>query len=442
MPPAYRALQGAASEDRIPAFNRRPARLGPSAERHGPAVGPWQWALLLLLVVCMFDVARGIDPGGPNGTQPLFTELRLILVFALARFWAIARTCRRKGMSSLALGALAVFLLGSAASVIKSGAYPTPVGYWEQIFGDCLLFVLILATINSIRQFQFLARGLVFAGGIVSLVALYPMAGLGTAASAYFTMANRLTFGSLNPNEYAYRLLALVVLSAYLLVSSGKLTRLLYASLTGLFVFSIAFTYSRGAMVGAATALSLAALMFATGKRGFLSVALLLFVLALVTPFDAVRDRLVTLEHPTADDSALYRANANSVAWQTIRSHPLLGVGGNEVNTQLFPGLGVHNGYLLLLCDGGVLEFVPLGFLLVIALYELWRRLGTPAEKGYAVLCRAMAILLTVWVLILNATVVTYPFWISLGLAWAVIVLPAHQQVARGGVAPGTFRRA
>ncbi|HEV2386513.1 MAG TPA: O-antigen ligase family protein [Candidatus Acidoferrales bacterium] len=389
----------------------------------------------------MFDIAWGADPRPLGGAQPLFTELRLILVFALVRFWAIARTCRRMGMTSLAVGALLTFLLGAAASVIKSGAYPSPIGYWEQICGNCLLFVLILATIDSVRQFQFMAKGLVFAGGIVSLVALYPVAGLGTPASVYFTMVNRLTFGTLNPNEYAYRLLVLVVLSAYLLVSSGKFTRPVYVALTGLFLFSIVLTYSRGAMLGAGTALSLAALLFVRGKRGFLSVALLLFVAALAAPYAAMRTRLLTLEHLAADDSALYRANANALAWETIRSHPLLGVGGNEVNTGLLPGLGVHNGYLLLLCDGGLLEFLPLGLLLAMALYHLWRRPRAPAEKGYALLCGAMAILLTVWALILNATVVTYPFWISLGLAWAVIVM-ARQPAAREGMAAGAFERA
>lgn len=442
VPPAYRAIHGAVSGDGAPASNRRHARLVLSGGCQSPAAGPWQWALLFLLVVCMFDIAWGADPGRPSGTQPLVTELRLILVFALVRLWAIARTCRRMGMTSLALGPLFVFLLGAAASVIKSGAYPSPIGYWEQICGNCLLFVLILATIDGVSQFQFIARGLVFAGGIVSLVALYPMIGLGTPADSYFTMANRLTFGSLNPNEYGYRLLALVVLSVYLLLNSGNIARPVYISLTGLFVFSIVWTYSRGAMLGAAAALSLAALLFAAGKRGFLSVALLLVVLALVIPFAAMRTRLLTLEHLGSDDSALYRASANAVAWQTIRRNPFLGVGGNEVNTVLFPGLGVHNGYLLLLCDGGLLEFVPFGLLLAIGLYHLWRRPKTPPEKGYAMLCQAMAILLTVWVLILNATVVTYPLWISLGLAWAVIVMPARQREARRGMATGALQRA
>ncbi len=429
--PAYRNLSGTACVGGgLAGYGyRRPARLASPSRRERPAERLFLWVLLLLLVACLFDFGRQAGGSGQLGDAgPMFTELKLILAFALFRSWAIARTCRRTGRTWLALAALLAFLLGASASILNSGAYPTPLGYWEQIIGDSLLFVLILVTIDGIRAFRFIARGLVFAGCAVSLVALYPVAGAGTAAGTYFTMVNRLTLGSMNPNEYAYRLLALVVLSSYLLMTAGRIARPIYLSLTGLFVFSIALTYSRGAMIGAGIALALTALLLRAEKRSWLSVAVLVSVLALVTPFALVRSRLLTLEHLTSDHSALYRAQANALAWQTIRSHPLLGVGGNEVNTRLFPGLGVHNGYLLLLCDGGLLEFVPIAFLVLAAFYELWRRLRAPAEKGYALLCRAMAILLAVWAVVLNATVVTYPFWIVAGLAWAVILMPARQK--------------
>lgn len=432
-------LRQAAPQDRLRPVPARAVRFAPRARRRA-ALGFWQWALLFLLIVCMFDIVLGNDSAAAAGARPWFSELRLILAFALLRSWAIARTCRRKGVSALALAGLAGFVFGAAVSVIRSGAFPTPIGYWEQMAGDCLLFVLILSTIETVSQCRFIARGLVFAGAVVSLVALYPVLDVGSAAGAYFTMINRLTFGAMNPNEYAYRLLVVVVLGIYLLVGSGKVARFVYIAMIALFVFSIALTYSRGAMIGAALAFVLAALLFVSAKRGFVSVALLLVIVALATPFAVVRVRLLTLDHLSADKSTLYRESANALAWQTIRSHPLVGVGGNEVNTQLFPGLGVHNGYLLLLCDGGLLEFAPLGFLLALAVYQLWRHLWSPGAPEYVVLRGAMAILVAEWVLILNATVISYAFWISLGLAWAVIALPAGRPSGRAGAVAPAFQ--
>jgi O-antigen ligase len=156
------------------------------------------------------------------------------------------------------------------------------------------------------------------------------------------------------------------------------------------------------------------------GKKRFLSWLAIVFVsvILIVLPLsrlsktgrvysDSIMERfssLLTVKETYVSDRSLgWRKIENQYAWRSIVRHPLLGIGLFTAYRPPLPGMDIgedgwdskrfiHNGYLWVLVNMGLLGFLPLMWLYIRFLtrgFSNWRKIMDPMEKsiviGYAI---------------------------------------------------------
>ena len=187
-------------------------------------------------------------------------------------------------------------------------------------------------------------------------------------------------FGTVGkPNGYAMILAPLLLISIALLPlkhSRGRFLRILSVVLGSL---GLIYSASRGGWLSVAAALLVYGVIFIQQYKGrrllLLAGAFLFFILAFAISGSVITERLDANDHNAANS----RLPLMRVAAEMIKAHPLVGVGGNtymDVMKQYVPSdygnlylYEVHNGYLLVFAEMGLIGFVAL-LLLLRSLYR------------------------------------------------------------------------
>jgi O-antigen ligase len=275
--------------------------------------------------------------------------------------------------------------------------------YWTAPLG----FVIVAMTVNSMRYVQIIAIALV-AGAVLSvLIGLFGGSLASSGASASTVAEGRFTGGGGDPNEQAAGYVAAIFLAGGLLsVARGPGARVALLATMALVTFGFFATQSRGGLLAAAFAAVFAlivmpryrgrilALMAATGAG--------LTVFLLSNPH--VLDRL------TQADGGAGREDLWTVAWRVFLDHPVLGTGLNSFTSispryVLEPGPlqyvqliaesphVVHNAYLQLLAENGIVGLGLFVFIVVASLGSSWlaaRRFDASGQPRHADIARAV----------------------------------------------------
>ena len=261
----------------------------------------------------------------------------------------------------------------------KAGAAGAEVAYW---WLAALAFLVVLTTISTARDVSMVAVAFVI-GAVISVVIGFATGSLETATNSVSQTAiqGRFTGGGGDPNVQAAGFIAAMFLAGGL-YSVYHSRRARIALLLAFVLMTVGFlgTQSRGGLVALAVA-TISALIIAPRQRkrllGLLSMAAVAGgVLVAVNPGSL--SRITDISGGTSGRNDLWR-----VAWEVFTGHPVIGVGiGNfqvvESHYVLRPGAIdriqyltdvpylVHNTYLQLLAESGVIGLVA--FLLVIVL--------------------------------------------------------------------------
>jgi len=213
--------------------------------------------------------------------------------------------------------------------------------------------------------------------------------------------------------------------------------RWLHLGIAGLAVFDVAVAQTRGAFIGLALVVTLLLLRSAKLRRSLLAFApliVLLGVLAVLLVPRVVPDlgpalaaRLTAA--PATDANVVWRQQAARVALAGVGQEPLLGIGfGREATFKINGEPNVitgdpHNGFIYLLAGGGVFALASFVLLLLVYLYDTWRRMGTARSIERDLIVWTVGSWAIFTLQILSEPVLTSPSYIL--TLWILMLLPA-----------------
>jgi len=300
------------------------------------------------------------------------------------------------------------------------------------------LFAAIATTISDVTPREAM-RGItvVFYTGTVWLtgVAAYHIA-TGTSQTEYSALSTGgiryLSTGS------AIYLSAALVLALINLASEARFgRRSIHLAIAGLAVFDVAVAQTRGAFVGLALVISLLVLRSARLRRSLFAFAPLIVLLAvlaaLVVPrvvpdlAPALAARLTAA--PATDANVVWRERAARVALAGVGQEPLLGIGfGRQATFKINGEPNVitgdpHNGFIYLLAGGGVFALASFVLLLLVYLFDTWRRMATAHGIERDLILWAVGSWAIFTLQVFSEPVLTSPSYIL--TLWILMLLPA-----------------
>lgn len=218
-------------------------------------------------------------------------------------------------------------------------------------------YYLVLLGVNSVKHIKVFISLLLIATSVVCLISLQ------------YHSSGRL--GSLvlrNPNSYGNFLALVISLSLSLFVfgtfERGK--KLLIACSLILMFISLVFTFSRSAWFG----VLLAILSLCVFKPKATVILLFIGVISTVFLFFPIKTRVFD---DISDPGAQYRMIKAKIAYNSFKKHPILGNGlGSFHYKAQFSNIWAYrahstleNNYLLMLAEGGIIEFLAFLYLIV-----------------------------------------------------------------------------
>lgn len=247
-----------------------------------------------------------------------------------------------------------------------------------------IVYLLILNCVDSERRL----RGLVWA---MVLCGLFPALGALRFYHAGLLQDGRLGWVGIfgNPNELAYSLTILLPLAAAISADLGLLRRALIWALMGVYTLVIYLTFSRGGMLGLFAVLAFMGMRQRRASTRMLALGLMAAGLLAVSVY-WTRDQGFT--DLARDASFQQRITTFKTALAMFLDRPLLGVGVNcsmvawplyapkalGYNTWLI----VHNTFLQVLAETGLLGFVSFVAFLAFGLYRAWKLARAAARLG------------------------------------------------------------
>ncbi len=288
--------------------------------------------------------------------------------------------------------------------------------YWRVLFAY-LMFFAVTNLVRTRQQFLTLTVGVLVLASIVAVLMII-QAGAGPSINILPNVGTATVLGQ----EYAdvFRVmppgmplvimlflpaLTLLALSPEYLLAPPKWA---LAIMVPLLLAATAFTFSRTWWVGVATALGILVVMSPPAMRrhvfktiiGFVLIAsLALAVLSIVIPQTSYIIEILGLragsfltgEQIANDSGTQWRLRENTSAILKIQEHPLLGVGpGGRLRYEWWNGdeltRYMHNAYLFILADLGVVGFLPFLWFSVLFLgrgFFFGRKLSDPFLKSW-----------------------------------------------------------
>jgi O-antigen ligase len=305
----------------------------------------------------------------------------------------------------IALAALFIaWLVVSLAWAPAPGAVST--GVRRLLYGG-FSFLLLIGAIVTRRDARWIARAFVV-GATLSVLWGAAKGGL-TAASGVAGEATdvggRFQGGSGDPNYLAATLVPGIILAAALAARRAPLERLLLAVAIVIMAVGLAATQSRGGLIAACVCAAVALAIW-RGRRLRIAAGIGLAAVATAGYF-LVRPGAWTRIFESNQGSG--RLDIWTIAWRVVHSHPFFGVGFGQFpqvspHFVLRPGgldyislivekqIVVHNLYLALWVEGGIVALLAFAALAVGALASGWfaaRSFDAQGDADMAALSRA-----------------------------------------------------
>lgn len=347
-----------------------------------------------------------LAPLTPEGALPLHAGVQVypadLLVLLAVASWVAAWLANRDGARPSLLGTrvlgwpLLLFGVALFAAVVRGHER-----YGEKLVGVPLRFLVyagIAAAVTDLKAgdaYKWLV-GVFYAGTVWQvLVALhgYATGTSVTSADLLSTGGQRVLAGSTAIFMAGALLLALLNLEV-----GGSARRIaLHLTMALLATFALVSTFQRATFAVIALLVPLTLLAFR--RIGLRAIAFLplcapfLVLVALAVPkvdptfFPTLTHRITA--SPSSDTSAQWRVKASAAVWTQVRKAPITGVGFGQPasfvtnNQRTWVGQDPHNQFLFLWAGGGLLLLGSFVLLLIVYLFESWRRFrggtrGTP----------------------------------------------------------------
>jgi O-antigen ligase len=199
----------------------------------------------------------------------------------------------------------------------------------------------------------------------------------------------------------AYLNLVLPFALACTVIRASRSLRLLAISCLVTATIALLLTQTRGAVLAFAGTLLLGVFLLSRNPKSRKVLAVTVLITVLVSAF--LVTQLSTRYSTILDDSGLGRLAFWDAAWAMFLSSPLMGVGyGNFGGLFELPGedirRDVHNIYLQLLAETGVMGFAIFFLLVAVALHAAWRQFHRPRHVmdqvlGFAALGAILSVL-------------------------------------------------
>lgn len=378
--------------------------------------------ILLMLIVSSSVVNPKSIPTINIGFKFTAVEICLMFLLGLVALKAMANK-NEEGFvrTPLDLPVLLFFIASTLSFFNAMYNLGTDRGYlvpqWRVLF-DYLVFFAVTNLVRTRAQFRLFTRGVlviatitaalsVVQAAVGSSVKILPKVNMGMAS--VFDEEFVKTFRVIAPGAPLIFIVFLPTLILYATLERMQARKkLALATAILLMLVAIAYTFSRTWWVGLAISLALL-VFFNVGhqrphllkKTGMLLIVLILSTWFLITYFPQLGDTVQALELRAGslftgeriknDGGTLWRMRENESAIARIKEHPLLGVGpGGPLRQAWWNGdtltRYMHNSYLFILADLGVIGFVPfLGFSIVFLLRGFYygHRLPDPILKGW-----------------------------------------------------------
>jgi O-antigen ligase len=306
-----------------------------------------------------------------------------------------------------AIAAFLVWVTISAAWSFSPSDAGAQIGTWWQ---SAIMFLIVATTLTTVRDIRIVTFAFVIGACVSVLIGLLGYGGP-TDAVRIAAVGNRLTGGGGDPNSQASAFLAAMFVAGGLVsVVRSRRAKLMMGFGLAFIMVGFTATESRGGLIALGVAAVAAFVLLPDQRRQVLGAlgigALGLGVWVMIKP--SALARITDFGGGTSG-----RHDQWTIAWKIFKQHPFLGVGINnfrqyEPRYVLQPGTTlnhvrlvaetpeiVHNVYLQLLAETGIVGFVL--FVLIVAgcLRATWqaiRRFDQLGDRAYASLSRAVLI--------------------------------------------------
>lgn len=254
-----------------------------------------------------------------------------------------------------------------------------------------LCFVLILLVRDT--RTLYLATWALLLGGLISVIS--PIFFNVGRAQGYELMRYGGLWG--DQNEFAALLLVMIPLAALnIIISRGKILKLVSIAISVILTIGVVMTYSRGGFLALCVMTVLAIFKLSTGRNRIKMLAItipcMVIAFALIYYFfsEEIITRMETLsvlsnkESVAKDEALSLRYNAYFVIVPKVFSeHPILGVGLRQFIFKNPYHIYTHNTFLEVLTGTGLVGFIPF----VLILFFTWKELRTVqkyrGDKGF-----------------------------------------------------------
>jgi O-antigen ligase len=271
------------------------------------------------------------------------------------------------------------FSVDAGASLVQLSRYLSTV----------LIFYASFILIKNNSDLANLIKTIVASAIIPALVAIYQYF-TGTGLTYPYEGIYNRVFGTFaQPNILAFYLVLAIALCLAIFLSGDKkkISILLYGLLAGLYLVTLAFTYTRSAWLG----LLLVVIMLGIARyRKFLIIALIFLTICFFS-IQQINTRLQSLTVMSASSSVQFRLNLWSDGIGYFLQRPVIGYGVGTSNEVVLdkrgPSFGspdAHNDYLRVAIDTGtigLISFLLLTISLISTLLANYRRQSKPRLK-------------------------------------------------------------
>lgn len=319
---------------------------------------------------------------------------------ALGYHLLLSRTI--EGFWSPELKAFSVFFGMVTLGVILAEHIPTALAYWTATYWKIGAMCVAVAWLTRRPEdFTLLSRALILSGCLVGYVAITnKLAGIGLVEGTRVTIGREIDSVLGDPNDLSLVLLFPLAFSVSLVARrTGWLDRMLGLAGTGVIVWAIICTQSRGGLLGILTVAAITgwrvvkskSLLIAVGGAG----ALLLFAAM------GINNRASGGAHEEGiDESAMGRIYAWEAAYRMALARPLNGVGLNNFTDNYWAysshwdgkNHAVHSTWFNVLSETGFPGFVAFLAIIGISFRTGWRSLKLVDRVDAPPILRAMSL--------------------------------------------------
>lgn len=385
-----------------------------------PPVGLILLCLLLLFLAAVYDPVKPLllaffllpfdkltvpfppQIAGGKGVTILSTITlpKIIILFTLlgwiTKSLVLKREILQKFSGNFLPLAICVFFIISFSSILKASAWDIFFLFETRLFNLLVMFFLLIALIDNKFYLQKILKVQIFAYSVVGLMGLYEiitqthlMDLLGfTLREVQFTLTSsgfRVIGPYGDPDVFSRSMVYATLITLFFLnIGISKKLKVVLVFLLLLFFFNILGGGSRGALL--AYLGSIVPFWFLSDYRhkwsiGILALVLLFGLLAIYTI--TVSERTIArIIGESGTSSISFRIGWMKMAFEILKDNPILGIGTgnflNEYNRYIVPQVPrhphyLHNTYLQVMVENGLLGFLAYGSIFVLSFLNLYK---------------------------------------------------------------------